>query len=42
LKTNFKTNVGQILHPSPASPKANRGWAKLATQEMIELGVWKP
>jgi single-strand selective monofunctional uracil DNA glycosylase len=33
--------VGQILHPSPASPKANRGWAKIATEEMIELGVWK-
>jgi single-strand selective monofunctional uracil DNA glycosylase len=33
--------VGQILHPSPASPKANRGWAKIATQEMIQLGVWK-
>jgi single-strand selective monofunctional uracil DNA glycosylase len=33
--------VGQILHPSPASPKANRGWAKIATKEMIQLGVWK-
>jgi single-strand selective monofunctional uracil DNA glycosylase len=36
-----KIHVGQILHPSPASPKANRGWAKIATQELIELGVWK-
>ena len=33
--------VGQILHPSPASPKANRGWAKIATQELQQLGVWK-
>jgi single-strand selective monofunctional uracil DNA glycosylase len=34
--------VGQILHPSPASPKANRGdWAKTAAQELISLGVWK-
>jgi single-strand selective monofunctional uracil DNA glycosylase len=33
--------VGQILHPSPASPKANRGWAKIATAELIQLGVWK-
>jgi single-strand selective monofunctional uracil DNA glycosylase len=33
--------VGQILHPSPASPKANRGWAKIATKELIQLGVWK-
>ena len=34
--------VGQILHPSPASPKANRqDWAKTATQELVALGVWK-
>ncbi len=34
--------VGQILHPSPASPKANRqDWAKTATEELVALGVWK-
>jgi single-strand selective monofunctional uracil DNA glycosylase len=34
--------VGQILHPSPASPKANRhDWGQTATQELIALGVWK-
>ena len=33
--------VGQMLHPSPASPKANRGWARLATEELVALGVWK-
>jgi single-strand selective monofunctional uracil DNA glycosylase len=34
--------VGQILHPSPASPKANRhDWTKTATKELIQLGVWK-
>ena len=34
--------VGQILHPSPASPKANRGeWTQTATRELIQLGVWK-
>jgi len=34
--------VVQILHPSPASPKANRqDWAKSATQELQALGVWK-
>ena len=33
--------VGQILHPSPASPKANRGdWTRTAAQEMVALGVW--
>jgi single-strand selective monofunctional uracil DNA glycosylase len=38
---DMKIQVGQILHPSPASPKANHGWSKIATQEMIQLGVWK-
>lgn len=34
--------VGQILHPSPASPKANRhDWGQSATKELIALGVWK-
>ncbi len=33
--------IGQILHPSPASPAANRGWAQKATEQMIALGVWK-
>ena len=37
----LKIQVGQVLHPSPASPKANRGWAKIATQELIALDVWK-
>jgi len=33
--------VGQILHPSPASPKANRhDWTLTATGELVELGVW--
>jgi single-strand selective monofunctional uracil DNA glycosylase len=34
--------VGQILHPSPASPKANRhDWGRTATKELMELGVWE-
>lgn len=32
--------VGQILHPSPASPAANRGWAVAARKQLRELGVW--
>jgi single-strand selective monofunctional uracil DNA glycosylase len=37
-----KIRVGQILHPSPASPKANRhDWGKSATQELMALDVWK-
>ncbi|MGB0766874.1 MAG: single-stranded DNA-binding protein [Phycisphaeraceae bacterium] len=32
---------GRILHPSPASPIANRGWAPQAEKQMIELGLWE-
>ncbi len=32
--------IGKILHPSPASPAANRGWAEAATRQLTELGVW--
>jgi single-strand selective monofunctional uracil DNA glycosylase len=32
--------VGRILHPSPASPAANRNWKGLATRQLKELGVW--
>jgi single-strand selective monofunctional uracil DNA glycosylase len=37
-----KVRVGQVLHPSPASPKANRhDWTKTATKELVALGVWE-
>ncbi len=32
--------IVSILHPSPASPAANRGWAAAATQQLIASGVW--
>ncbi len=32
--------VTWVLHPSPASPTANRGWAEAATKQLIERGVW--
>ncbi len=32
--------VGKILHPSPASPAANRGWAEAAEEQLRELGIW--
>ena len=31
--------VGKILHPSPASPAANRGWAPQAEAQLAALGV---
>lgn len=30
---------GRVLHPSPASPKANRGWATAAGQELRAMGL---
>ena len=31
--------IGQVLHPSPASPAANRGWAPQAESQLRALGV---
>ena len=31
--------IGQITHPSPANPKANRGWSSLISQELSGLGI---
>lgn len=33
-------SFGRILHPSPASPIANRGWAPQAEKQMVEMGLW--
>ncbi len=32
--------IGRILHPSPASPAANRGWAEAAAKQLVALGIW--
>ncbi|RMG97225.1 MAG: single-stranded DNA-binding protein, partial [Candidatus Dadabacteria bacterium] len=29
----------RISHPSPANPRANRGWADLADAELEALGI---
>lgn len=31
---------GKVLHPSPASPAANRGWSEAASTQLIEQGIW--
>jgi single-strand selective monofunctional uracil DNA glycosylase len=31
--------IGTITHPSPANPRANRGWGTLVTQELGGLGI---
>ena len=35
----YDVKTGRILHPSPASPAANKGWAKIVTKELEELGI---
>ncbi len=32
-------NIGRILHPSPANPAANRGWADQAGEQLANLGI---
>lgn len=32
--------IGRVLHPSPASPAANRDWAGEATRQLEEQGIW--
>jgi single-strand selective monofunctional uracil DNA glycosylase len=33
-------NVISILHPSPANPKANKGWAKEVEKILEDAGIW--
>ncbi|MBP6813911.1 MAG: hypothetical protein KA169_03410 [Burkholderiaceae bacterium] len=33
--------IGQILHPSPASPAANRGWPQAVDSTLSQLGVFE-
>lgn len=32
--------IGKVLHPSPASPAANRGWAEAASKQLNALGLF--
>jgi len=34
--------IHKILHPSPASPLANRGWAEQAAKQLQEIGINLP
>lgn len=35
-----QVQVGRILHPSPASPAANKDWSGVALGQMKKLGIW--
>ena len=36
----LSVQVASILHPSPASPRANRDWAAQAEGALTEQGIW--
>jgi single-strand selective monofunctional uracil DNA glycosylase len=35
----LSVKLGGITHPSPANPKANRGWESIITEELKALGI---
>lgn len=35
----YDIRIGRITHPSPANPKANRGWEALVSKELDALGI---
>jgi single-strand selective monofunctional uracil DNA glycosylase len=37
--TGLGVNIGRITHPSPANPKANRGWESLIEDELSAMGI---
>ena len=36
----MNVRIGRVLHPSPASPAANRGWAEAAEKQLRAQGIW--
>ena len=41
LFQNEELHLGRILHPSPACPGSNSGWAAKVTAQLRVLGVWR-
>lgn len=39
-KGSDRPQITRILHPSPASPAANRDWVGTAARQLREAGVW--
>jgi single-strand selective monofunctional uracil DNA glycosylase len=39
LKENDDLTIGKITHPSPANPRANRGWEAFIEKELTALGI---
>jgi single-strand selective monofunctional uracil DNA glycosylase len=39
--SNDQQQIGRILHPSPASPAANRDWEGTALKQLKEQAIWE-
>jgi len=39
-KGHRPAHIGTVLHPSPASPAANRGWEAAAAKQLVAQGIW--
>ena len=39
-RIDYEATLGRVLHPSPASPAANRGWAEAAEKQLRAMRVW--
>jgi single-strand selective monofunctional uracil DNA glycosylase len=39
---DLPVEIGKLLHPSPRSPAANRGWAEAARKDLERCGVKLP
>jgi single-strand selective monofunctional uracil DNA glycosylase len=37
--SGLTVTIGGITHPSPANPKANRGWEAIVEKEFAEIGI---
>ncbi|WP_146399064.1 uracil-DNA glycosylase family protein [Planctomycetes bacterium CA13] len=37
---NVEISLSRILHPSPASPAANKDWSGTATKQLKSAGIW--
>ncbi len=40
-QTGHKAKLSRILHPSPASPAANKDWSGKVTKQLTEAGIWR-
>ncbi len=36
---DYDLTIGRITHPSPANPRANKGWENFITQELKAMGI---